>query len=100
MKGLSYLLASVLLVSTVLCKPKVILDVDPGVDDARALLMLFSKSQNYSILGITVSQGNTYLSNATHNLLRTLRLCGQLNVGLSFFIGFRMLLHFLNALKY
>jgi inosine-uridine nucleoside N-ribohydrolase len=52
-------------------KKKVILDVDPGIDDALAIL-LASRSPELEILGITVVSGNVHVSKGAINALRTL----------------------------
>lgn len=45
----------------------VILDCDPGVDDAVALMLAFKSPQNLNILGITTVAGNVGLDNTTRN---------------------------------
>lgn len=45
---------------------KIILDTDPGVDDALAL-MLLAKSQMFEILAITTVAGNSTIENTTAN---------------------------------
>ena len=45
---------------------KVIMDCDPGHDDAIALL-LASRSENIKILGVTTVAGNSELENTTRN---------------------------------
>ncbi|MEM3754425.1 MAG: nucleoside hydrolase [Candidatus Bathyarchaeia archaeon] len=52
-------------------KKKVILDVDPGIDDALAIL-LASHSHELEILGITTVSGNVHVSKGAINALRTL----------------------------
>ena len=49
----------------------VILDVDPGVDDALAILLALS-SPELSVLGLTVVSGNVPLDSGTENALRIL----------------------------
>lgn len=49
----------------------VILDVDPGVDDALAILLALS-SPELSVLGLTVVSGNVPLESGTENALRVL----------------------------
>ena len=57
-------------------KPRLILDVDTGSDDAVAILMAVL-SGGFEILGLTVTQGNRPLANCVENTLRVLRLCGR-----------------------
>ena len=54
----------------------VIIDCDPGHDDALALLML-GKSPELNLLGVTVCAGNQTLEKTTHNALRVLTLAGM-----------------------
>ncbi|MEM1525200.1 MAG: nucleoside hydrolase [Nitrososphaerales archaeon] len=54
---------------------KVILDMDPGVDDALALILALN-SKELEVLAVTIVAGNTSLSNATINALRVLELIG------------------------
>lgn len=60
---------------------KVIIDTDPGVDDAAALIWLLSQ-QRYPItpLGIVTVAGNTSLANATNNALVVLSWLGRSDV--------------------
>ncbi len=50
-------------------KRKIIIDTDPGVDDAFAIA-LASKYKNFEILGITSSMGNKGLETTTSNCIR------------------------------
>jgi len=52
-------------------KKKVILDCDPGIDDALAILLAF-RSPELNILGITIVSGNVHASKGAINALRTL----------------------------
>jgi len=47
-------------------KSKVIIDTDPGKDDALAILML-ARSQNIDILAVTTVAGNSSIENTTNN---------------------------------
>lgn len=50
-----------------------VIDTDPGVDDASALVWLLSQQQYaYELLGICTVAGNTSLENATRNVLTVL----------------------------
>lgn len=52
---------------------KLILDCDPGVDDAVALMLAFKSSRQLTLLGITTVAGNVCLDHTTRNA----RLCRQ-----------------------
>lgn len=57
----------------------VILDCDPGHDDAIALL-LASRADNIRLLGVTTVAGNSYLENVTRNARRVLDYAGVTDV--------------------
>jgi purine nucleosidase len=57
----------------------VILDVDPGVDDALAILLALS-SPELCVLGVTTVSGNVPLDRGTDNALRILAFCGRSDV--------------------
>jgi inosine-uridine nucleoside N-ribohydrolase len=61
---------------------KVIVDVDAGVDDAMALLLLLSADgkKDIEILGITCCHGNTHVNNVCINVLRLLEAVGRSDV--------------------
>ena len=54
----------------------VILDVDPGVDDALAILMALH-SPELELIGLTTTSGNVALDPATENALKVLELAGR-----------------------
>ena len=54
---------------------KIILDCDPGHDDAIAIL-LAGLSDDIELLGVTTVAGNSYLENTTRNALIVLELAG------------------------
>lgn len=58
---------------------KLIIDTDPGVDDAFAIA-LAALSEDVDLLGVTTVFGNVSLSNTTRNALRLLALCGRSDV--------------------
>lgn len=58
---------------------RVILDMDPGVDDALATILAL-KSPELDIAGITTVNGNVRLSHGSRNALRTLRMLGRTEV--------------------
>jgi purine nucleosidase len=55
---------------------KIILDCDPGHDDAIAI-MLAVASPELEVLGVTTTYGNVSLENTTQNALKILELCGS-----------------------
>ncbi len=57
----------------------IILDCDPGHDDAIAILLALA-SPEVELLGITTVAGNTTLDNATTNALRVLELAGRTDI--------------------
>jgi purine nucleosidase len=55
---------------------KVIIDCDPGIDDALALILAI-ESPDFEILGITTVFGNCTIEQATNNALRIVEISGQ-----------------------
>lgn len=60
-------------------KRKVIIDCDPGIDDALAL-MLACASDDLDVLGITIVAGNIPAKQCAENALRILKLMGRLDI--------------------
>ena len=58
---------------------KVIIDCDPGHDDAIALL-LASRAEDLKIIGVTTVAGNSYLENTTRNARKVLDYADVLDV--------------------
>jgi len=54
-------------------KKKVILDMDPGIDDALAMLLAFH-SPELEIIGMSIVSGNVHVSKGVINALRTLEI--------------------------
>jgi len=54
----------------------VIIDCDPGIDDALGLFMAFA-SNRLEVVGITTAAGNVPLAHTTDNALRIVELAGQ-----------------------
>ena len=54
----------------------VVVDMDPGTDDALALMMLLN-SQTVEVVGITTVGGNAQLADTTRNALRLLEYMGR-----------------------
>ena len=61
---------------------KIIVDTDPGHDDAMALLMLFAVPQQIEILAITTVAGNSTIENTTRNAKYILNLAKKENIPL------------------
>jgi inosine-uridine nucleoside N-ribohydrolase len=60
---------------------KLVIDTDPGVDDAAALIWLLSqKAYPVEVLGIVTVAGNTTVDNATRNTLLLLNLLGRTDI--------------------
>lgn len=55
---------------------RIIIDTDPGIDDARAILFAFS-SPELEIVGLTSVYGNVHTSLATQNALRLVEFAGR-----------------------
>ena len=55
-------------------KHKIILDCDPGHDDAVAILLTLASPNEIDCLGITISAGNVSLDLTTKNALKILSL--------------------------
>ena len=53
---------------------KIIIDTDPGTDDAVAILLALANFNDNEILGITTVSGNVPVERGTHNALRILSL--------------------------
>jgi purine nucleosidase len=60
-----------------------LIDTDPGVDDALALLMAFNDPHHH-VVGLTIAAGNVGLD---HTVANALKLCEVCNVGVPVFAG-------------
>lgn len=56
---------------------KIIIDTDPGQDDAAALMLAFGSPDEIEILGLTAVAGNVPLSFTSRNLRIVCELCGH-----------------------
>lgn len=63
---------------------KVVLDCDPGPDDAQALMMLLARDSHVNLLAVTTVFGNGEVHKSTQNALRTLNMCSRLDVSTLF----------------
>lgn len=57
-------------------KIPLLIDTDPGVDDALALLMAFN-DRNHDIVGLTVAAGNVGLQHTVRNALKLCEIAGR-----------------------
>ena len=59
-------------------RKKIIIDTDPGVDDAMAIIMALDahKKQRIEVIAITLVKGNCSLKDAERNILRVLEVFG------------------------
>ncbi|CDX58944.1 conserved hypothetical protein [Mesorhizobium plurifarium] len=63
-----------------MAKSKVIIDCDPGVDDAIALLLAFASPEEIEVVGITTVIGNVSLPSTTRNALRITAMAGRQDI--------------------
>lgn len=61
-------------------KRKIIIDTDPGQDDAAAIFLAFGSSDELDLLGITTVAGNVPLSYTSRNALILCELCNRPDV--------------------
>ena len=61
-------------------KRKIIIDTDPGQDDAVALLMALASPEDFGILGIVAVAGNIGLAQNAKNALKVVELSGRTDV--------------------
>ena len=59
--------------------PRIILDTDPGIDDALALFLALA-SPEVTLEAITTVQGNVSIEHTTHNALTLLTLAGRADI--------------------
>jgi inosine-uridine nucleoside N-ribohydrolase len=55
---------------------RVVIDTDPGIDDAAAILLALASPERIELLGLTTVAGNVALSKTTRNALRICELAG------------------------
>jgi purine nucleosidase len=56
---------------------KIIIDTDPGQDDAAAIMLAFGSPEELDVLGITTVAGNVPLSYTSRNARIVCELCGR-----------------------
>ena len=59
---------------------KIIIDTDPGQDDAVALLLALASPEDFDVLGIVAVAGNVSLAQNARNALKVLELSGRTDV--------------------
>jgi purine nucleosidase len=59
---------------------RIVIDTDPGIDDAVALLVALAERERLDVLGITTVAGNVPLHFTTANALRVVELAGRADV--------------------
>src|SRR5688572_13873580 len=64
-------------------KIPLLIDTDPGVDDALALLMAFNDAR-HAVVGLTIAAGNVGLA---HTVANALKLCEVVGVEVPVFAG-------------
>ncbi|XP_047362816.1 probable uridine nucleosidase 2 isoform X1 [Vespa velutina] len=71
-------------VRCVTARNSVIIDTDPGSDDALAILLALayekSSSEDFKVLAITCTYGNTYLENVEKNVLKILEIADRSDI--------------------
>lgn len=60
-------------------KTPLLIDTDPGVDDALALLMAFA-DERHDVVGLTVAAGNVGLEHTVRNALKLCEVAGRMDV--------------------
>lgn len=58
-------------------KSKIIMDVDPGIDDSLAILFAAKARAEIDLLGITVVSGNVEVNQAALNAIKALQMAGR-----------------------
>jgi purine nucleosidase len=61
-------------------KRKIIIDCDPGVDDALAIFLALAASDEIEVLGLTCVKGNVALDKTYANAQRILAAAGRLDI--------------------
>lgn len=61
-------------------KRKIIIDTDPGQDDAVAILMALASPEDFDVLGIVAVAGNVSLAQNARNALKVVELSGRKDI--------------------
>lgn len=59
---------------------KIIIDTDPGIDDALAILLALSAKDELEVLGLTTVNGNVGVEQVTKNAFKILKIAGREDV--------------------
>src|SRR6516164_2869342 len=59
---------------------RIIIDTDPGIDDAVAILLALAAAEDLDVLGIVAVAGNLPLAQTERNSRRVCELAGRLDV--------------------
>src|SRR5688500_16896193 len=59
---------------------KIIIDTDPGQDDAVAILLALASPEDFDVLGIVAVAGNVSLAQNARNALKILELSGRTDI--------------------
>lgn len=60
-------------------KRKVIIDCDPGIDDALAIMVALA-SEEIDVIGITIVSGNVHVNKGVKNALKALKIMNRLDI--------------------
>ncbi|KAI0494282.1 hypothetical protein KFK09_024414 [Dendrobium nobile] len=60
-------------------RKKIIIDTDPGIDDAMAIFIAL-RSPDLEVIGLTTTHGNVYTTLATRNALHLLEIAGRSDI--------------------
>jgi len=61
-------------------RKKLIIDCDPGTDDAHAILMALAACDDVDVLAITTVYGNSFIEDTTRNVVRLLTYYNRLDI--------------------
>lgn len=59
---------------------KIIIDTDPGIDDAVALLLALAAREKLEVLGLTTVNGNVDVDQVTKNVFKILKIAGRSDI--------------------
>ena len=59
---------------------RIIIDTDPGLDDAVAILLALAAADELEVLGITAAAGNLALAHTERNARRVCELAGRRDI--------------------
>ena len=59
---------------------KIIIDTDPGIDDALAILLALAAKDKFDVLALTTVNGNVGVEQTTKNALKILKIAGRMDI--------------------